>query len=160
MSNYVFENIWKAVNVILFFALVYKFAGKQIKDMFEKAYKSFVSQVEEPLSKLLSNREAVSLAKKEVEEARKKYEKALENQRILAKEQYDEILSHAKIVAENIEKMGKEMVEVEANRLKSQLISGLSSSLISKAEVKLKEAFKDEKVEVSYIKSRLERLGK
>jgi hypothetical protein len=63
-------------------------------------------------------------------------------------------------VAENIEKMGKEMVEVEANRLKSQLISGLSSSLISKAEVKLKEAFKDEKVEISYIKSRLERLGK
>jgi len=59
--------------------------------MFEKAYESLVSQVEEPLSKLLSNREAVSLAKKEVEEARKKYEKALENQRTLAKEQYDEI---------------------------------------------------------------------
>ncbi len=158
MSNYVFENLWKAVNVILFFAIVYKFAGKQLKEMFEKAYKSLIAQVEEPLAKLLSNREAVSLAKQEVAQAKAKYEKALENQRILAKEQYDEIIAHAKMVAQNIEKMGKEMVEVEANRLKSQLISGLSSSLISKAEDKLKDVFKDEKVEISYIKSRLERL--
>ncbi|GAB6078098.1 ATP synthase subunit B family protein [Hydrogenobaculum acidophilum] len=159
MSNYVFENLWKAVNVILFFVIVYKFAGKQLKDMFEKAYKSLIAQVEEPLAKLLSNREAVSLAKQEVAQAKAKYEKALENQRMLAKEQYDEIIAHAKLVAQNIEKMGKEMVEVEANRLKSQLISGLSSSLISKAEDKLKDVFKDEKVEISYIKSRLERLG-
>jgi len=160
MSNYVFENIWKAVNIILFFAIVYKFAGKQIKDMFIKAYNSLVAQVEEPLGKLLSNREAVSLAKKEVEQAKIKYEKILENQRVFAKEQYDEIITHAKMIAQNIEKMGKEMVEVETNRLKSQLLSGLSSSLISKAENKLKEAFKDENVEISYIKSKLERLGK
>ena len=159
MSNYVFENIWKAVNVILFFVIVYKFAGKQIKDMFEKAYAALVAQVEEPLSKLLSSREAVSVAKQEVEQARAKYQKTIENQKIFAKEQYDEIVAHAKIVAQNIEKMGKEMIEVEANRLKSQLISSISSSLISKAENRLKEVFKDEKVEISYIKSRLERLG-
>ncbi len=158
MSNYTIENIWKAVNVILFFVLVYKFTGNQIKDMFEKAYKSFVSHIELPLSKLLSNREALSMAKKEVEEANKKYQKTIENQRIFAKEQYDEIISHAKLVAKNVEKRGKEMVEVEANRLKSELISGLSNSLISKAENKLKVIFQDEQMDIAYIKAKLKRL--
>jgi len=160
MSNYAVENLWKAFNVILFFVLIYKYFGKQIKDMFLKAYNSLIAQVEGPMAKLLSNREAVSVAKLELQEAKKKYEQAIANQKTLAKEQYDEIIAHAKVVAQNIEKMGKEMVEVEANRLKSQLISNLSTSLISKAETRLKEVFKDEKTEISYIKSRLERLGK
>ena len=155
MSNYMFANIWKAVNVIIFFVIVYKYTKKPIKDMFEKAYKSAVKTVEGPLSELLSNREAVSMAKKELEEAKKKYESMIQSQKALIDEQYQEILNHAKIIAQNIELRGKEMVEVETNRLKSELLSSLSTSLITKADSKLKDLFKDEQLEIAYIKSKL-----
>lgn len=159
MPNYVAENLWKAVNVILFFVLVYAYAKKPIKEMFEKAYKSLTSQVEQPLAHLLSTREAVSMAKQQLQEAKKKQEQIINNQKMLAQEQYKEILEHAKIVAKNVEERGKEMVEVEATRLKSELLSGMSNTLIQKAESKLREVFKDENTEISYIKSKLGRLA-
>lgn len=159
MSSYIADNLWKALNVVLFFVIVYLYAKKPIKEMFEKAYKSLTSKVEEPLAHLLSTREAVSMAKQQVQEAKKISEQIINRQKMLAQEQYTEILQHADMVAKNVEERGKELIEVEANRLKSELLSGMSNILIQKAESKLKELFKDENTEISYVKSKLGRLA-
>lgn len=160
MNYSVFDYLWKAFNVILFFVLVWKFFGPKLKEEFNKAYQSISKDIENAKQKLEENKKLLEKANIELQNSKKKYEDILNFNKKVADEEKQEIITHAKEISKRVLERGRENIEREYLKAKSELIHFSGSYVINKAREKLQNIFSTPEKNMFYIEKVIEKIEK
>lgn len=149
------ELFWKGFNIALFLGIVYWFGRGPIGEAFNNFWKSLTRSVDESESELKRAKEELEKAREELEKAKVRAEESLALAKVSALEEVEEARKQAQEVAERIKERARETVEIELRMAKEELALYGMRKAEEMAVSMLENAFKDPKVQRSYVERQL-----
>jgi F-type H+-transporting ATPase subunit b len=138
-SARVMNLVWRIINFIIFLAIIYKVAGKRIKDFFS----SRRHQIENELKDLDTRRSEAENRLKEIEQSianlEQEREQILEQARKQGESIKENIISKAKESAEQIKERAQAAAEQERQQIVDELRSELAERVVGEAEKMISE---------------------
>ncbi|MCS6958257.1 MAG: hypothetical protein RMK75_07375 [Aquificaceae bacterium] len=152
------ELLWKGLNILAFLGIVYYFGRKPISEAFRRYFQGLTEKLLSSESELKEAQEELKRAKENLQDAQRRYEKQLRLSQETARTIREEEEKKAQEVAKRVREKAKEVIEIELKKAKEELLRYGAERARNLAVQMLKEGFKEEKVQRSYIEKQLKRL--
>ena len=138
------ELVWKTINTIILFALIFIVAKKYVVKYFSNRKKTIESMIEEAQKAKEESEKALKEAKQKLEEADIKYKESIKLAEETAKQEREAALNEAKEIAERIKQQAKEAVDVEIKKAKAKLRKYAVEKALEVSESLVKESINPE----------------
>ncbi len=149
------ELFWKGFNILLFLGIVYWFGRGPVGEAFNNFWRSLTQSVDESEEELKRAREELQKAREELEKAKVRADESIALAKESAQAELEEARRHAQEVAQRVKEKARETVEIELKKAKEELALYGMRKAEEIAVSMLEEAFKDPKVQKSYIERQL-----
>lgn len=157
-GHHILELIWKGLNILAFLGVVYYFGKKPVLQAFERYFQGLTERLLSSEKELKEAQEELQRAKQSLQDAKRRYEEQLKLAQETAKSIKEEEENKAREVAKRIREKAKEVVDIELKKAKEELLKyGAERAQILAIQM-LKESFKEEKVQKTYIEKQLRKL--